>query len=67
MLFQHPNYVSALQVWWHVAWHTMTKLHILRLWIFWLKKKKKLKPGMVMHICNPSTGEAEAGRSQTRA
>jgi hypothetical protein len=24
---------------------------------------KKLKPGVVMHICNPSTWEAEAGGS----
>jgi hypothetical protein len=30
---------------------------------FWLRKCRKM-PGMVVHVCNPSTQEAEAERSQ---
>jgi hypothetical protein len=30
------------------------------------RKREKMKPGVVVHACNPSTWEDETGRSQVK-
>jgi hypothetical protein len=34
--------------------------------MYFLKKKENILLGVVVHTCNPSTGQAEAGGSQVQ-